>query len=271
MTNSYKHIRPVSDLHINGFQGKPITEVASFFVPADQRDQDSILVLAGDITPVRNQLRDFIQVVSSRFAAVIYVPGNHEYYGSEMDEWNVSMNSILNNIHDVEASIDGAQLDEYYNDGKPIVRFISATLWADGGKSMEEHDAVANTVYDFMHIRKGLRTFTVGDMMTLHQSQKKQIEMYLDLPWKGKTVVVTHHVPSYSLCHPRFPAESNGGFASDSDDLILKYKPWMWIHGHTHDTIDTKIGDTRIVCNPRGYVREWNTQFNKFPQLFIDL
>jgi hypothetical protein len=36
--------------------------------------------------------------------------------------------------------------------------------------------------------------------------------------------------------------------------LILKYKPALWIHGHTHSSVDTYVGGTRIVCNPRGYV-----------------
>jgi hypothetical protein len=27
----------------------------------------------------------------------------------------------------------------------------------------------------------------------------------------------------------------------------------LWTHGHTHHAFDYQIGDTRIVCNPRGY------------------
>jgi Icc-related predicted phosphoesterase len=272
MSNKYKYIRPVSDLHANAFQSKPIHEVAIFFVPPDDRDSETILILAGDISHYRGQLCDFFQIMATRFAAVIYVPGNHEYYGSEMDEWNSTVENTINCLYGVHASLGDVRSKEFFTeDGQPLVRFISSTFWADGGKTMDEHIVVANSMNDFVHIRKGHRKFTVGDMMTLHAQQKKQTDELLSTPWAGKTIVVTHHVPSYSLCHPRFPVEGNGGFASASDDLIVKHKPWLWIHGHTHDTIDTKIDETRIVCNPRGYLREWNTKYNKFPQLFIEI
>jgi hypothetical protein len=28
----------------------------------------------------------------------------------------------------------------------------------------------------------------------------------------------------------------------------------LWTHGHTHELFDYMIGDTRVVCNPRGYI-----------------
>jgi hypothetical protein len=28
----------------------------------------------------------------------------------------------------------------------------------------------------------------------------------------------------------------------------------LWIHGHTHTAFDYTVGNTRVVCNPRGYV-----------------
>ena len=34
------------------------------------------------------------------------------------------------------------------------------------------------------------------------------------------------------------------------NDKKIKY----WIHGHTHDACDYMIGDTRVLCNPRGYI-----------------
>jgi hypothetical protein len=27
----------------------------------------------------------------------------------------------------------------------------------------------------------------------------------------------------------------------------------LWTHGHMHNTSDYLMGDTRVVCNPRGY------------------
>jgi len=38
------------------------------------------------------------------------------------------------------------------------------------------------------------------------------------------------------------------------DELILEYQMRIWIHGHTHESFDYRIGKARVVCNPRGYV-----------------
>jgi hypothetical protein len=39
------------------------------------------------------------------------------------------------------------------------------------------------------------------------------------------------------------------------NDYILDHPQiTLWTHGHTHHVFDYRIGSTRIVCNPRGYV-----------------
>ena len=45
----------------------------------------------------------------------------------------------------------------------------------------------------------------------------------------------------------------NGAFASNLDDLIERYRPRLWIHGHMHDPVDERIGATRIIANPHGF------------------
>jgi hypothetical protein len=46
----------------------------------------------------------------------------------------------------------------------------------------------------------------------------------------------------------------NGGFGSDLDDFIIDHPEiQVWTHGHTHDPFNYKIGNTRVICNPRGY------------------
>lgn len=268
-----KYIRSASDLHMNGFINWDMSRLEMQFLPKDPRDAESVLVLAGDISSNPMQLVYFITHVRPRFQAVQYIPGNHEYYGFDMDEWNTEMGKRLNGIEGVHAAVGTVQLDEHHDtDGSDKVRFISATLWGDGGLKKEENKMVEAGLFDFKYIQKNGRAYTVADMMSIHAEQRKGIASFLgNKEWKGRTVVVTHHMPSYSLCHPRFPANQNGGFAGACDDLIEDYSPDLWIHGHTHDTIDTRIGQTRIVCNPRGYTREWNTQFNRFGAVFIEV
>ena len=71
-----------------------------------------------------------------------------------------------------------------------------------------------------------------------------------------RPVVVTHHLPSERSVAPRFAKdELTPAFASHLDDLLPFAQ--LWIHGHTHDSIDYVLEAeghrTRVVCNPRGY------------------
>ena len=153
------------------------------------------------------------------------------------------------------------------------VRFIYGTYWSDGGETGYDRLMVSRGLWDFKIIRNGAHGFSVDDMTKLHAKMRASVEAFLSVESDLPTVVVTHHMPSYRLCHPRFGNEINGGFASNSDALLIGDKaPNVWIHGHTHDTIDMKLHDTRIVCNPRGYVREVNASgHNSFAPKFIEV
>jgi calcineurin-like phosphoesterase family protein len=78
----------------------------------------------------------------------------------------------------------------------------------------------------------------------------------LAAPFSGKTVVVTHHAPDLASLAPRYATDiASGGFISRRPDLVSQAD--LWVHGHTHTGFDYRLdGDgTRVVCNPRGYVR----------------
>ena len=67
---------------------------------------------------------------------------------------------------------------------------------------------------------------------------------------EGPTVVVTHHLPAPTSIAIRYANDSlNPAFASRLEDGIEKYRPELWIHGHTHVPCDYELFDTRIVCN----------------------
>jgi Icc-related predicted phosphoesterase len=75
---------------------------------------------------------------------------------------------------------------------------------------------------------------------------------------KEGDIVVTHMAPSFLSVHEKYKNDMNinGSYASDLSELILDTKPELWFHGHMHDSFDYTIGNTRILCNPRGYVGE---------------
>jgi len=46
----------------------------------------------------------------------------------------------------------------------------------------------------------------------------------------------------------------NGAYHSDLSNIMLDNPQIkLWTHGHTHNCFDYVIGETRVVCNPRGY------------------
>ena len=74
--------------------------------------------------------------------------------------------------------------------------------------------------------------------------------------WPGKTVVVSHHAPSALSVHPRFARDLlTPAFASNLEHLMGAERVALWVHGHVHDPFDYEVYGTRVVCNPRGYVR----------------
>ena len=257
-------IRYCSDLHLEGFQDTPARQETAF-LPHDPRDCDAVLVLAGDICSKMAVLIDFIKQVESRFIKVIYVPGNHEYYNSEMCYWNrvfrTAVRTELSNTYVAVGTVEWCTIQD--------VDFIFCTGWADGGRTYQEEMCVTTAISDFRYIKFDDRTFKVSDMQVIHRWQMAEVNNRLNLS-KNKTVVVTHHLPSYSICHPRFGTAHNGGFASDSDHLLEKAN--YWIHGHTHDTIDVTLGNTRVVANPAGYGRETNrSSYNDFGIKFLQV
>lgn len=86
------------------------------------------------------------------------------------------------------------------------------------------------------------------------------IDHELQKPFAGQTVVVTHHAPLIESFDPRFHGHvTNAAFASDLSDLIARRRPPVWIHGHIHSARDYMADKTRVIYNPLGYSREWNT------------
>jgi Icc-related predicted phosphoesterase len=76
-------------------------------------------------------------------------------------------------------------------------------------------------------------------------------------------VLITHHLPSYKCVQPPYVGDSlNRFFVTELEQLILDKEPKLALHGHSHITCDTYIGNTHILSNPFGYLGE-NKQFKE--------
>lgn len=264
-------LRIASDLHLEQYRGMDMDQLHQMVLPPHRDDSDSVLVLAGDISSIHKQLVQFIGKVCTRFSHTLYVPGNHEWYKHDMVTYSQDLSKDLQSIENLSFVMQGVNRCDL--DG---VTFIMSTYWADGGETDFDRNNITDGLYDFRVIGYSGQEFTVQKMTELHSASKQEIKQILEQT-PGKKVVITHHLPSYSLCHPRFGTALNGGFASESDDLLFgEHAPEYWIHGHTHDKIDTVIGNTKVLAYPRGYARELNNVLHhayngNYPALFVQI
>jgi predicted phosphodiesterase len=249
-------IRVLSDLHL---------EFRDWDPPAAAAD---VVVLAGDI----HVGVDGLVWGRKHFpdAHILYVPGNHEFYGYEMQ-------SALHELRRVAQRLDVRLLD---TDVVVIggVRFLGATLWTDFALYGSEPAVIARAMeqstramVDYRVIRmltSGL--LTPDDTLAIHQRQVAWLANKLAQPCDSRTVVVTHHLPHPHSVHPRYTGDSlNPSFASDLSALVREPVK-LWIHGHTHESMDYVVNGTRVVCNPRGYLpHEPNQKFQ--PRFVVDL
>jgi Icc-related predicted phosphoesterase len=228
----------VSDLHIEFRRraGMP---------PPDPPQQADVLVLAGDIDVGTEGVVWARDVLRGR--PVIYVNGNHEYY---RNDWH----RLVDRARDLAA---GTHVHFLENEARAIggVRFVGATLWTDFklfGDTREEESIEACRVflYDF----KKIDGLTADAWKLRHAQSRAYLENELVGRDNARTVVVTHHMPGWKSVAPRYAEDTtSAGFATDLAALIEETQPLLWIHGHTHDSFDYRIGRTRVVCNPAGY------------------
>jgi Icc-related predicted phosphoesterase len=118
-------------------------------------------------------------------------------------------------------------------------------------------------------IGENSRNFTPEDALKLHKTSKNWLKERFSEPFSGKTVVLTHHCPSERSVHAKYAGQVlNHAFFSALDAEIEEWKPAYWIHGHTHVGFDYMLGETRVICNPKGYPGE-NAGFD--PNLEVEI
>ena len=228
-----------SDLHL---------EFAPFEPPKLDAD---VVVLAGDIAPKLNGLR-FASSLAARMP-VLYVLGNHEYYGTHTQLPRKLKSLAAANVHVLDD-------DERILGG---VRFLGCTLWTDfelTGDRERAQTAAVGVMNDYVRIRSaefGFKRLRPIHTYRKHLESRAWLEAKLSEPFAGLTVVVTHHAPSVeSLTEAERSDPVSSCYATRLDDLVRNSGASLWIHGHTHRNVDYTLGSTRVLTNQRGYSDE---------------
>jgi len=247
----------VSDMHVH--------DPASAQVTIPEAD---VCICAGDVSGHVDVTWTYLQQKIAPHMPVALVLGNHDFYHGTID-------AVLEIMR---TRARGTNITILENSAMVIggVQIIGATLWTNfllpfGGPGLElplpvrkdaAIDACQKMMVDFRAIY-GSPSYGAagligpGEMIGRHEASRLYITNELAKPFPGKRIVVTHHAPSPLSQDRRYiGSPTNPAFMSDLTDTIQRGRPDLWEHGHVHQFFDYTIGETRILCNPKGYGRE---------------
>ena len=231
----------LSDLHL---------EFEPICIPDTDAD---VIILAGDINLKIRGIEWAIKTFPN--TPVVAVLGNHEYYGEKYP-------SLLNKAKELAA---GTHVHVLENDSIEIdgVTFFGCTLWTDlklFGDARLAGYFCQQEMSDFKKIRvePGYSKLNPVSMTGIHNRSMDWLSNALSENAGKQNIVVTHHAPSLRSITPALSEElTSAAYASHLDAMIESLGINLWVHGHVHNSCDYQIGNTRVVCNPRGYSPDW--------------
>jgi len=210
----------------------------------DKVENVDVLILAGDIAEVETDNLNSILEEGLNFAKhVIYVPGNHDFYYTE-----------INAIHKMKKSNHNPNIHILYNDTVRILgkNFFGGTMW--GEISPQNEELIRISIKDFALI-DGLSPATFRYEANIFQHSFLSAVDDID-------VAISH----FSPCFKSIPDIYKGSPINDYyvHEMSRHFTMPLWVHGHTHTSFDYTVDQTRVVCNPFGYMgTEVNREFKR--------
>lgn len=225
-------VQLLSDVHVEFHADHGVD-----FVRSLEPSGVDVLVLAGDIA-VGERIAPALNLFCERYrdATVVYVHGNHEYYGTDREgAVALTREAAAHNRNLVWLDSEMAEVRGQ--------RFLGGPLWFE---PHPEAERFKRAMADFQAIA-GFESWVYEENRRMKELLAKEL--------RETDVVVTHHLPTFASVAPRFSSSPlNAFFVCDVGELIEDRQPRLWMHGHTHISVDERIGRTRVLCNPFGYV-----------------
>lgn len=262
-------IHVISDLHLDTYHSGQRTEFFRRLREMRLRNPADVLVVAGDVCSQAAH-KDFAKKVltelCSMYRKVLYVFGNHEYWGHDFPTINAMVDRWRTdpNLANLEVLTDGDTMDV---EGQT---YLGGTMWYP---QPDDEDAWTKNMYpDF----RAVRDFEPevyhchGRFLTALEHALEPGDPRLD-PING-LVVISHMGPLEDSIDAQFAGyETNRFFCPDiSHHLKGPNLPKLWIHGHTHCAFDYKWRGMRVYCNPHGYPNEGANR-NFWDRIAIDI
>ena len=231
----------LSDLHCE-FNPKEIDKLFDTSV--------DLIILAGDISN-STYIKEDLTYISNIGIPIIYITGNHEYYGSSKKELDKELTRFCKSVPNLTF------LNNQILQINDIV-FIGSTGWCDesNGLLTQYHYKMLN---DFRYIEDSGELTDWGRANKIFfEEQLEELSKYKD----KKVICISHNGPT-TLSPPEFKNHPlNTCFQNKWEDMILKYQPLYWLFGHTHKYMKYEVDKTICICNPVGYPTE-KTNYKK--------
>jgi predicted phosphohydrolase len=210
-------IQICSDIHLDY---PDFNEDSNNFIKIINPSAD-ILIIAGDLgNPYHQNYYNFLLYYSQLFIKIIIIAGNHEYYYNDIFQTNLKIEEICNKFNNVyflnnsSIEIDG-------------ILFIGTTLWSNVPIDIDANQI--SKINDYIKIKNFSPVIS-------NRLFKENVDFITnELKRNKKTIVITHHAPSYNCIPAEFKKDIlNYCFYSHLDYLLQKSNIVKWIYGHTH-------------------------------------
>lgn len=265
-------IIPVSDIHIDipntppRVDGKKLKghvamedEIRKLF-PYDTSDRH-IFCFCGDIGE-RLLGVYYIMKILEIFpnSEAVYVPGNHEFYGYNIDYAYADFNFVNETAERLHV-LTGMGYSSCEIDG---ITFVGGTLWTDFNKGSSEIMTMAcTTMNDYIAIKSTSKNRPISPERILndHHVQRKNIFKSISkaLEKNKPVIVLTHHRPILPEC---IYSTTEYLYSVDlmKDLEALPKLPKYWLCGHHHRSIYKELrltnGTMTVIENSVGYPSE---------------
>lgn len=228
-----------------------------------------VIVLAGDIVSP-TLLERLIYVIESLKKPIIYVAGNHDYWGAILHK---TIEDIEKDLHTLSKKYDHFHFLNCQSLDIGDYRFLGCTLWSDFGLAPDYNQFCEYvdrgywdgkqmiSLRDFERILKTpTRFLTAKDCSFLAYQHKEFLDREISISDK-KTIIITHFCPSEKSIAAEYNNDIFNPYYICDCEKLMRDPVKLWIHGHTHVSFDYQINNVRVVCNPRGYLSS-NIKYN---------
>ncbi|CAL2060582.1 metallophosphoesterase [Tenacibaculum sp. 190524A05c] len=224
-----------------------------------------IVVFAGDINLGTKGIEWIKKEIPNK--PVIYILGNHEYYKGTYPK---TLNKIIESAKKTNVNVlenSHVTIDN--------LSFHGATMWTDFslfGNPREYGMICQSVMNDYKKIRRDpsyskLRTI---DTFQIHNRSIQWLSESLTNSKTDKNIVVTHHAPSIKSLPEKYKSDPiSSAYASNLEHITEQFRPNLWIHGHIHSPSDYMLNDSRVICNPHGYISDEYNGYEK--ELIIEI